>query len=169
MHVCIIELLLHWNTVNTLWKWYSRGKGSTPLSLLTSSSSANLDSTVSKNPVRPLLSTINAIILVLETDISFLFILYLLILLPGAAPWTLPETCLASGLHGHIVWPQLTVGGPEDGGSRARSSKMGIFSGLRGWQGLFHLDCRRSVEHLQTLLLAQNQLPGGFVLDFLSG
>lgn len=44
---------------------------------------------------------------------------------------------------------------------------MGVFSGLRGRQDLFPLDCRRSAEHQQTLLLVQNQLPDGFVLDFL--
>lgn len=49
------------------------------------------------------------------------------------------------------------------------SSEMGIFSGLRGRQGLFPLGCRIPVEHPQTLLLVQNQLRGGFVLDFLSG
>lgn len=46
---------------------------------------------------------------------------------------------------------------------------MGVFSGLRGRQDLFPLDGRRSAEHQQTLLLVQNQLPDGFVLDFLPG
>lgn len=68
----------------------------------------------------------------------------------------------------HAVWPRLTVGRPAEGGNSGQPSEMGVFFGLRGWQGSFSFDCRRSVEGPPPLLLVQKQFLSGFVLDFLS-